>query len=144
MIGADMSNQSPNAETDGFAERLRLYAHQAGLNLTQLADRAGLSKGYLSTLMSGQANTRPSGETLYALAEALGVTMSDLLGRRLLTEAHADIPKSLAAFAAQARLPQADVAMLASIQFRGDRPKTVDRWRYIYQAIRGSASIDEA
>ena len=32
--------------------------------------------------------------------------------------------------------------MLASIQFRGRRPETVERWRFIYQAIKGSEAID--
>jgi hypothetical protein len=33
--------------------------------------------------------------------------------------------------------------MLAAIKFRGAAPRAVDRWRYIYTAIRTSESIDE-
>ena len=65
---------------------------------------------------------RPSGETLYAIAEALGVTMSDLLAvdsspisirrprRRCLSSPMTNF--------------RADVRTLASIRFRGDQPKT--------------------
>jgi hypothetical protein len=39
-------------------------------------------------------------------------------------------------------LPEADVMMLATIQFRGEAPATTERWRYIYQAIRSSRDLD--
>jgi hypothetical protein len=34
--------------------------------------------------------------------------------------------------------------MLATIQFRGDRPQTRERWEYIYNAIRMSKDIDSS
>lgn len=113
------------------------------MSLNQLAERSGVSKGYLSALENEEhGDRRPSGETLYAIAEALGVTMSDLMGRRLLTEGDADIPPSLKEFAEEAGLPQRDIAMLAAIEFRGERPKSKERWSYIYNAIRTSADLD--
>jgi hypothetical protein len=45
--------------------------------------------------------------------------------------------------AAKHKLPEADINMLASIRFRGEQPKTVERWEYIYSAIRGSRWLDE-
>ena len=124
---------------------IRAYREEVGISLNQLAERSGISKGYLSALENEADSTRrPSGETLYAIAEALGVTMSDLMGRRLLTEGTAEIPPSLKEFAEEAGLPQGDVAMLAAIEFRGQRPKTKERWSYIYNAIRMSASLDRS
>jgi len=79
---------------------------------------------------------------LYALAQALGVTMSDLMGRRLLAAAAPEVPESLAEFAEQAGLNEADIAMLASIQFRGERPRTPERWSFIYHSIRNSIQMD--
>lgn len=124
---------------------IRAYREEVGMSLNQLAERSGISKGYLSALENeAHATRRPSGETLYAIAEALGVTMSDLMGRRLLTEGTAEISSSLREFAEEAGLPQRDVAMLAAIEFRGERPKTKERWSYIYNAIRTSASLDRS
>jgi hypothetical protein len=68
--------------------------------------------------------------------------MSDLLGRPIITAPPTKRPKSLLEFAEQAGLPEADVEMLANIQFRGGPPKTAERWSFIYQAIRNSASMD--
>jgi len=38
---------------------------------------------------------------------------------------------------------QPDLQMLRTIRFRGEPPKTPERWRYIYNAIRTSESIDK-
>jgi transcriptional regulator with XRE-family HTH domain len=110
--------------------------------MSQLAQEAGVSKGYLSALENDPEARRPSAETMYALAKALGVSMADLMGRKILPAASSDVPESLREFADEEGLPEADVQMLASIQFRGEQPRTKDRWRYIYTAIRTSAAID--
>ena len=130
---------------DVAGDRIRRYREEKGMSLSQLARDAQVSKGYLWSLEhpDGPHEQRPSGKTLYAIAKALGVTMSDLLGQRLVIEPSGEIDPSLAAFAEQDGLSQADVAMLASVQWRGDPPRTVDRWRYIYQAITTSRSLDD-
>lgn len=132
-------------ERHSVGANIRAYREEVGMSLNQLAERSGISKGYLSALENEEhGDRRPSGETLYSIAEALGVTMSDLMGRRLLTEGTTDIPPSLKEFAEEAGLPQRDIAMLAAIEFRGERPKTRERWSYIYNAIRTSADLDRA
>lgn len=123
--------------------RVRRFRQERGMSLSQLAETAGVSKGYLSGLENDPFARRPSATTLYAVADALGVTIADLLGRRLLSSAAVQIPASLREFAAEANLPEADVQMLASIRFRGEQPRTKDRWRYIYTAIRTSEPLDE-
>lgn len=125
-----------------IGDRICKYRREAGLSLNQLATSAQVSKGYLWSL-ENEPDKRPSAETLYAIAEALGVTMSTLLGRRLLAEPPTDIPVSLREFANDKGLPEKDVRMLAGIEFRGVRPQTRERWEHIYNAIRMSRELDE-
>ncbi len=125
-----------------IGDRIRRYRREAGLSLNQLATSARVSKGYLWSL-ENEPDKRPSAQTLYAIAEALGVTMSTLLGRRLLTKPPADIPRSLREFANEKELPEKDVLMLAGIEFRGVRPQSRERWAHIYNAIRTSQALDE-
>jgi transcriptional regulator with XRE-family HTH domain len=103
-----------------------------------------MSKGYLSSLETDSGDTkRPSGRTLLKLADALGVTINDLLGRHWITETPNDLPAGLGEFAREARLTEADVSMLTNIKFRGEQPQSKERWAVIYSAIRGSAYLDE-
>lgn len=114
------------------------------MTLTELAKEANVSKGYLSEIETGDGETRVSGQKLYGIANALGVTMSDLLGQKLIVDQEDAIPDSLREFAKTHNLPQADVRMLAGIQFRGDRPQTEERWAHIYSAIRSSEWMDSS
>ncbi len=126
----------------GIGDHIRRFREERGLSLSQLAADAGVSKGYLWNLENAQDARRPSADTLYAIAKALGVTMSDLMGRKLLPAAAPQVPDSLHEFADEEGLPQADLYMLASIRFRGEQPRTKERWRYIYTAISTSRAID--
>ncbi len=134
-----MANDSATGPRLGV--RIRRYREDKRLTQTALADAAGLSKTYLSELESG-AGRRPSGDVLLRIADALGVSIADLLGRRIAPAGEA-LPDGLAEFATQQALPEADVAMLASIRFRGDPPRTARRWQHIYDAIRMSRTLDE-
>ena len=53
--------------------------------------------------------------------------MSDLMGRKLLLAATPQVPDSLHEFADEEELPEADLHMLASIQFRGEQPRIKER-----------------
>jgi transcriptional regulator with XRE-family HTH domain len=99
------------------------------MSLNALAAETKISKSYLWSLENDPTASRPSGDTLYKVAQALGVTMSALLGRRLLTETTTAVPKGLQELADELSLTERDVRMLAAIQFRGDRPRTKERWR---------------
>jgi transcriptional regulator with XRE-family HTH domain len=141
----DGPSPPPREGDTGVGGRIRRYRLERKLTLSQLAEQARVSKGYLSALENDDNDPharRPSAETLYAIAKVLGVTISDLLGRKLLPAASTEIPDSLRAFADEANLPEADVRMLSAIQFRGEAPRTPERWRYIYTAIRTSEAID--
>ncbi|HEX6700875.1 MAG TPA: helix-turn-helix domain-containing protein [Gaiellaceae bacterium] len=134
--------EEPGAE-ETFGDRVRRFREEAGMSPAQLATAARVSRSYLSELESGRGSAqKPSAEILYRLAKALGVAMSDLLGRPVITNPNRDRPPSLVAFAEAHNLPEADIAMLACIEFRGEKPKTPERWAFIYQAIRNSAGMD--
>ena len=113
---------------------------EQGLSLSELARLSGVSKGYLSQV-ERLNETRPSASTLFALAKALGTSVAALLGEREGDDAEGqqtDIPDSLRQFAEEARLPPAEVRMLAAIRYRGSAPSGKDDWRYLYESIRRS------
>jgi transcriptional regulator with XRE-family HTH domain len=111
--------------------------------MSDLATSAGVSKSHLSVIENG-TGARPGAAILHKLAVALGVTLADLLGREIRASASSEVPPSLLEFAHARGLPQADVDMLASIVFRGEQPRTAERWAYIYTAISTSGSLDPA
>jgi len=127
---------------DDLGQRLRKFREDRDWTQATLAEEAGVSKPYLSELESG-AGRRPSGQILLKLADALGVTVADLLGRKIVPEQNPDIPPSLREFAERRELPESDVRMLAGIRFRGEAPRTEQRWEHIYNAIRTSLALDE-
>jgi transcriptional regulator with XRE-family HTH domain len=135
---------SKTSETIG--QRIRRFREERGMSPSELAEKAGVAKSYLSTLEHEDKSKnvrRPSADTLYRIASALGVAMSDLLGRPVIHTTHTRRrPPSLVEFASLRDLPEADVEMLAGIRFRGEEPRTPERWEFIYQAIKNSAPMD--
>jgi transcriptional regulator with XRE-family HTH domain len=126
-----------------IGQNIRRFREEAGVSLSELAERAGVSKGYVSALENEDAEIkkmRPSGQSVYKLAEALGVTVGDLLGEQTHAAELLDIPDSLREFAEQEGLPESDVIMLFRIEFRGAQPKTAKDWSFLYEAIKRSAS----
>lgn len=59
------------------ASTIRALRESSAMSLSELARRSGLSKAALSRLETAQGN--PTVETLWALAQALGVPFSDLI-----------------------------------------------------------------
>ena len=111
--------------------RIRRLREERGWSLTELAERAGISRSYLYQIERGEST--PTQEKIDQLAKALGALPSELFGEA----PSIDIPDSLHAFAEQAGLGSAEVHMLAQIQYRGRRPNTQEEWRAIYSVIRG-------
>lgn len=72
-------SEEPTAAEFGaqVGARIRRLRTERGISLTDLARRAGLGKGTLSELETGQRN--PTLETLYALTNPLGVGLASLL-----------------------------------------------------------------
>ncbi|HEY4266862.1 MAG TPA: helix-turn-helix transcriptional regulator [Galbitalea sp.] len=129
------------AETT-LGQRISGFRRDRALSTSALAARAGLSKSYLSILEADAAETRrPSVRTLQRIATALGVLLSDLTGGA--PARGLERTPELVSFASSEGLPDSDIDMLASIQFRGQAPQSEERWRYIYNAIRISEPLDE-
>jgi transcriptional regulator with XRE-family HTH domain len=126
-----------------IGKRVREERGKAGLSLAQLAAAAGVTKTYLVRLEKQTGN--PSVEIVAQIADALDLTVADLLGSPVIRYVgdDADIPSSLRAFAEEANLSTPDVTMLASIRWRdNDRPTTSERWRYVHQSLVMSRDID--
>ena len=117
-----------------LGQRVRQRRDEKGLSLSALARASKVSKGYLSQI-ENDAAPRPSGDTLFKMANALGTTVADLLGREIEPTAR-EISPVLMEFAREANLPEADVMMLAAIRYRGEQPHSVADWRYLYESIR--------
>ena len=127
-----------------LGKRVREEREKAGLSLAQLGAAAGVTKTYLVRLENQAGN--PSVEIVAQIAEALDLTVADLVGGPVIRYVgdDADLPASLRAFADEAKLTSADVRMLASIRWRDkDRPTTSERWRYVHQSLLMSHEIDE-
>jgi len=138
-----MAEEDETVDTETIGQRIRRFRQERNMTASQLAGKADISKSYLSELETGTGSGQnPSAPRLYNIAKALGVAMSDLLGKPIITQPQRERPESLLEFAATNNLPEADVEMLAAIEFRGEQPKTPERWAFIYQAIRNSVSMD--
>ena len=130
-------------DAKAIGRRIKKFRDEKGMTPAELADAAEISRSYLSELENGKGDhKRPSARVLYRLGDALGISMSELLGRPFITGPPTERPASLEKFARELDLADADVDMLASIRFRGDPPRTSERWRFIYDAIRNSAGMD--
>lgn len=126
-----------------LGEEVRREREKAGLSLAQLSAAAGLSKAYLLKIESGATN--PSVGVLGQIADALDITIADLVGGPALRfdVEDSDVPPSLRAFADDAKLTSAELRTLASIRWRrGEEPRTPERWRYIFHSLQLSRSMD--
>ncbi|NJM45599.1 MAG: helix-turn-helix transcriptional regulator [Alkalinema sp. RU_4_3] len=111
--------------TQDFGRRVRDRRQQEKLSQQELADRVGISRNYLSQIERGESNNL-SWNVRYKLSSVLG------LGE---VEPQDELPAGLAEFAASAGLPPDDVKMLAALRYRGNQPKTADKWQLLYNVI---------
>lgn len=88
-----------------IAHSLRRERESAGISVSELARRAGISKATVSQLESGAGN--PSVETLWAIGDALGVPFSTLVDERTTAPRlirlgdHAGVPSSASPYLAK-------------------------------------------
>ncbi|WP_169973981.1 helix-turn-helix domain-containing protein [Tautonia rosea] len=127
-----------------LAERIRKTREGAGMTLEQLARAAGVSKTYLWELEQDTDGTKkPSAELLLKIANALSVTLADLMG---LPSVRADnraveISDSLREFIERMKklkieLTEVEIRDLATTRFRGGQPKTADDWHDLYRVLK--------
>jgi transcriptional regulator with XRE-family HTH domain len=121
-----------------LGQEIKRHRDAQGLSLSDLARISGVAKGYLSEIENEQA-PRPSADTVFKIASALGVSASELRGSGPISsqgEQQPEIPESLRVFAKRAHLPTSEIRMLAGIKYRGISPQTPEDWQYIYESIR--------
>lgn len=134
---ADTGEPARKSAPTSFGQRLRSVRVAQKLTISELARLSGVSKGYLSQLERANA-ARPSADTLFAVAEALGASAVELYEGYEPPIPVVEIPDSLRAFGEEAELPPTDLEMLAAIHYRGLAPETKEDWHFIYESIRRS------
>jgi transcriptional regulator with XRE-family HTH domain len=126
-----------------LAKRIRKERKEAGLTLDELADKAGLSKTYLWELEQDEGGVkRPSAEVVLKIADALSLTIADLMGLPTVKvqKETVSLPKSLIEFRDQQltmgnKLSDKDLRELACMSFRGGQPRTAEDWFAVYLAF---------
>ena len=126
-----------------LAKRIREERKKAGLTLDEFADKAGLSKTYLWELEQDEDGVkRPSAEVVLKIADALSLTIADLMGLPTVKvqKETVNLPKSLIEFRDQQltmgnRLSDNDLRELAVMSFRGGQPRTAEDWFGVYLAF---------
>jgi transcriptional regulator with XRE-family HTH domain len=69
--------QATTSEYGGMGDRLRAARQASGISLRALAERLNVSPSLISQVETGRAN--PSVSTLYAIVNALGISLDELL-----------------------------------------------------------------
>lgn len=86
---------------------------------------------------------KPNIQYVFAIARALDVTMDELLeGAAPVTsrkpsrsQRGAELPPGLSELQHELKLSDEDVQMLARVNFRGNRPRSKEEWRYLWDTI---------
>ncbi|MBE0467407.1 MAG: helix-turn-helix domain-containing protein [Candidatus Desulforudis sp.] len=124
-----------------LGRRIRRLREDMGLTVTELAERVGVTKGYISQIESG-AVKKVAASHLFDIAQVLNTDIGYLLGRKVVLEqADTLVTQELKELQAAYDVNPEDIKMLASIEFRGERPKTVDGWKFILEALRHGRKI---
>src|ERR1043166_9181497 len=126
-----------------LAARLRGIREARELSLDEVATRAGISKTYLWELEKDVAGEKtPSAKVLLQIANALSVTIADLLALPTVRVADQtfELSPSLTAFRdrmEQLNMPPSnqDLRDLSQTTFRGRQPETADEWHRLYLAL---------
>lgn len=125
-----------------LGEKIRFLRNGRGWTLADLARESGISKAYISDLENGSAG-KPNIQYMYSIACALDVTLNQLIdetveladSEKLSAANTADLPAGLAELKEEFNLTDADVERLATIQFRGKRPRDTEGWRYLITTL---------
>jgi transcriptional regulator with XRE-family HTH domain len=125
--------KKPSERSPEVGQRIRNLREQRGWSYSELAQNSGVSRSYLYQIETGESS--PTGEKLKNIANALGVSTSDLLGES--TE-RLEIPESLKSFADKEKLSREDMEMLSKLKYRGKQPTSEDQWRILYSVIKAT------
>lgn len=132
------------ATTQTVGERIRRRRNELGWTQDVLAEKAGISKGFLSDLENGKRSV--GADTLLDIARVLSLSLDYLMtGKAPEAEAtEVQIPSSLASFAAKAGLSFRQTLTLLDMQMqivahrsatKKDGLEKVD-WQKFYEAVK--------
>ncbi len=146
-VSTEIYDRLPMANEIDFKKlghTVRFLRQGRGWTLADLAAKSGLSKAYLSDLENGVAG-KPNIQYVYVVARALDTTLDRLL-RDAASPIHShrdrglapDLPPGLAELKVEMgeKLSDDDVEMLATVNFRGNRPRDKEGWRYLLETLR--------
>lgn len=127
-----------------LAARIRKERERAGLTLDELAEQAQISKTYLWDLEHDKkGQKKPSADVLLRIAQALSITIADLLALPSVRvdETKIDLSPSLLKFRDWMKkigepLSENDLRDLATMRFRGGQPRTTDDWHDLYRTLK--------
>jgi transcriptional regulator with XRE-family HTH domain len=129
-------------EKPSLGERIQRHRKAKAMTLEDVAETAGVSKGYLSQLENGK-ETNPTVDVLGRIAKALDTTIAALLGTKK-TRARLELPDTLPPGLEELvreykdeghPLDDATVAWLANARFRGSQ-KTKEDYAFLLQWLR--------
>jgi transcriptional regulator with XRE-family HTH domain len=121
--------------SEAFAQRLREARTRLGWSLSEAAERTGLSRAYINALERGRGK-RPGADAVRQLEDVFGPL------RAPDDREFVDAPPGLRALARERHLPEAEVRVLAGLRIRGRQPLSMERWRFIYDALLASEQMD--
>jgi XRE family transcriptional regulator, regulator of sulfur utilization len=128
-----------------LGHQVRFLRNGKGWSLSQLEEKSGISKAYISDVENGVAG-RPNIQYVYALAVALGVTLNELLDNAKQSASgsrpkakDSQLPSGLADLQRELDLTDDDVEALSRVNFRGSRPRDKEGWRFLLEAIKMSS-----
>lgn len=130
-----MQTKLSSENEHGFAKRLKDTRAGLGWSLAEVSRRTGLSRAYINALELGRGK-RPGADALRRLEDALGPLVDG--GNR----SSGVVPSGLRSVARERHIPESEVRVLASLRVRGLQPQTEERWRFIYNALVTSESMD--
>lgn len=103
-------------------------------SLAEVSRRTGLSRAYINAIEHGRTR-RPGADALRRLEDVLGPLLQD-------PSVPAEIPDGLRRLAEERRIPTSEIQVLAGLRVAGKAPVSTQRWRFIYDAILASESLD--
>jgi len=121
-----------------LGQNVRFQRQGRGWSLTELEERSGVPKAFISDLENGSGG-KPNIQYLFQIANAFGTTIDALIRGPEAEPAPTQmslLPPGLDEFASEAKLSQDEVQMLAGLNFRGNRPRDKEAWRAIYDVIK--------
>lgn len=132
--------EQPKIDLVKLGQKVRFLRQGKGWTLANLAERTGLSKAYISDVENGVAG-KPNIQYIFALAQALDTTLNDLIHDVTVGTApkprrrRNELPASLLELQRELDLSQDDVERLATVNFRGHRPRDKEGWRFLLETL---------